>query len=72
MPKIFQTLIIVWTLVCLSGLGIFLFQIFGPSIVPQTGYDNRSLTLAIIFFGFLWLIPVAIIVVAGRRHGSGN
>lgn len=68
MPKPFLYLIIVWSLVCVSGLGIFLFQLMGPSITPQTGYDSRGLALALVFFALLWAAPVAVVSIKGRRQ----
>jgi hypothetical protein len=65
---LFRLLILIWSLACVSGLGIFLFQIFGPSLVPQTGYDGRGITLAIAFFAFLWIVPVGVIAAVGRRQ----
>ncbi|MEW6020098.1 MAG: hypothetical protein AB1760_18730, partial [Pseudomonadota bacterium] len=70
MPKAHQILIIVWSLACVSGLGIFLFQIYGPAITPQTGYDGRGLTFAVSFFVFLWAVPVGVVYTLGRRQKS--
>ncbi len=67
-PKFFQYLIIVWTVVCASGLGIFLFQIFGPQIEPQTAYDGTGVLTAVGFFIFLWVVPVGTMTFVGRRR----
>ncbi|MBE0428558.1 MAG: hypothetical protein IBX61_01645 [Thermoleophilia bacterium] len=68
MSKSHQNLIIVWSVVCASGLGIFLFQIFTPAVPPQTGYDSGKLALAIGFFFLLWSVPAGLIWAAGRRQ----
>ena len=63
----FRYLIVIWSLVCASGLIVFLFQALGPSIYPQTGYDTGKIAMAAGFFLFLWLAPVAILLLAGSR-----
>ncbi|MHB0866349.1 MAG: hypothetical protein ACYC29_01765 [Thermoleophilia bacterium] len=68
MPKFFKNLILVWTVVCASGLGIFLFQIYGPALEPQTTYEGTGVAMSVGFFVFLWLVPVGIMTVAGRRR----
>lgn len=69
-PKSFQYLILVWTVVCISGLGIFLFEILGPQITPQTGYQGTGLLTTIGFFVFLWVAPVGTLAIIGRRRGE--
>lgn len=72
MPKFFKHLILVWTVVCVSGLSIFLFQVFGPGIETQTAYEGSSLVTSVVFFIFLWIVPVGVLVAAGRRQKDSN
>lgn len=67
-PRFFQYLILVWSVICVSGLGIFLFQIFGPQITPQTAYEGTGLLTAVGFFIFLWAVPVGTLAAIGRRQ----
>jgi len=67
-PKFFQYLIIVWTVVCLSGLGIFLFELYGPQLTPQTAYQGTGVLTTLGFFLFLWGVPVGTLATIGRRQ----
>ena len=68
MPKSFLYLILVWTIVILSGLGIFLFQMFGPRIDVEPDLTGAALVSAIAFFIVAWAIPVGVLVAVGRRQ----
>lgn len=67
-PKLFRYLIIVWSVVCLSGLGIFLFEKYGPgSEVNMTAYLESPL-LTVAFWFIVWMIPSAVMMLAARRQ----
>ncbi|MHB9054114.1 MAG: hypothetical protein ACYC5F_09075 [Thermoleophilia bacterium] len=68
MPRTYLYLILVWSLVCLSGLGIFLFQTFGPRIDVEAGYTGLGLAVAIGFWVVAWAIPVSVLYIRGRRQ----
>lgn len=68
MPKTYLYLIIVWTLVCVSGLGIFLFQTFGPRIPVEPDYTGAALAAAVFFWVIAWAIPVGVLFFRGRRQ----
>ncbi|MBI5869711.1 MAG: hypothetical protein HZB44_01955 [Actinobacteria bacterium] len=68
MPKPFLYIIIVWSIVCASGLGVFLFQVFGPSIVIEPTYSTAAVVVTVVFWVIAWALPVAILVIRGRRQ----
>lgn len=68
MPKLFLYIIIVWSIICASGLGIFLFQVFGPSIYAEPVYDAAEVAVTAVFWVIAWAIPVAILAMRGRRQ----
>ena len=68
MPKPFLYIIIVWSIVCASGLGVFLFQVFGPSIAIEPTYSTAAVAVTIAFWVIAWALPVAILKIRGRRQ----
>lgn len=68
MPKIYLYLILVWSVVCASGLGIFLFQNFGPRISDEPDYGGGALAVTIFFWLIVWAAPSIILAVRGRRQ----
>jgi hypothetical protein len=66
MPKPYFWLIIVWTIVCASGLAVFLFQIYRP-ILPVSDASS-GVGVAVGFWVLAWLAPTLIIAIAGRRR----
>ena len=70
MPKIYLYLIIVWSLACASGLGIFLFQVFGPKITNEPAYSGAALAITVGFWVVAWAVPSAIITHRGRSAGQ--
>ena len=68
MPKPFLYIIIVWSVVCASGLGIFLFQVFGPSIVIEPTDSSATVAVTVGFWMIAWALPVTILMVRGRRQ----
>lgn len=71
-PKLFKYLILVWAVVCLSGLGVFLFELYGPgSEVNSTEYLESPLT-TLGFWLVMWLVPTVILLIAARRQGDGD
>ncbi len=68
MPNIYRYLIIVWSLACVSGLGIFLFQVFGPRITNEPAYSGFALAVTIGFWVVAWAGPTTILAVRGRRE----
>lgn len=61
-------IIIVWSIVCASGLGVFLFQAFGPSIYVEPSYSTAEITVTGVFWVIAWAIPVTILAIRGRRQ----
>ncbi|MHB9112243.1 MAG: hypothetical protein ACYC4D_06410 [Thermoleophilia bacterium] len=68
MPKPFLYIIIVWSVVCASGLGVFLFQVFGPAIAIEPTYSIAAVAVTVAFWVIVWALPVAIMVIRGRRQ----
>jgi len=68
LPKPYLYIIIVWTIVCASGLGVFLFQVFGPSIFIEPAYSNAAVAATIVFWVIAWALPVAVLAMLGRRQ----
>ena len=70
MHKAYVYLIIVWSLVCASGLAVFLFQVYGPSadIAGDTGGPVMSSAIAVGFWVLLWAVPVVILTFVRRRR----
>jgi len=68
MPRTYLYLILVWSLVCASGLGIFLFQNFGPRIDNEPGYTGAALAVTVVFWLVAWAVPVIFAAVRGRRQ----
>ncbi|MHB8858498.1 MAG: hypothetical protein ACYC6Z_03300 [Thermoleophilia bacterium] len=68
MPRTYLYLILVWSLVCASGLGIFLFQTFGPRIDVEADYTGLGLAVAVAFWVLAWALPVSVLFVRGRRQ----
>ncbi len=70
MRKPYLYLIVVWSIICASGLAIFLFQIFGPSIDIAGDSSDTALSplVAVGFWIFLWAVPVLIITLMSRRQ----
>jgi len=69
--KTLLQLVIAWSVVCASGLGVFLFEIFGPRF--SIGADEQpyaSPLLAIGFWIFLWAVPIAAIAIISRQWGE--
>jgi len=65
--KPFIYLIIVWSLISLSGVSIFLFDALGPAAVPEAeGVINP--VMAVVFWGIMWFIPVVVMAIVGRRQ----
>lgn len=68
MPKSFLYIIIVWSVACASGLGVFLFQVFGPSIAIEPAYSTAAVAVTVAFWVIAWALPVAILAIRGRRQ----
>jgi hypothetical protein len=69
MAKSFLWLIIVWSVICASGLGIYLYQFFDP-IIPSPGRNTGDLALPVTFWVIAWLLPSLIMALAGRKRGD--
>ncbi len=67
-PKNYFYLIIVWSIVCASGLGIFLFQALGPALPDEPAYTGTALAITVIFWIIVWALPSAILFFRGRRE----
>lgn len=67
MPKPYRLLIVIWTLVCASGLAVFLFQVFYP-VIPIAAEEKSVPFEALAYWFIIWIVPVIILVAAGRRH----
>lgn len=67
MQKPYLYIIIVWSIVCVSGLGVFLFQVFGPSIFIEPVYSTAAVAVTVVFWVIAWAMPVAILAIRGRR-----
>jgi len=67
MAKPFLWLILVWTVVCASGLAVFLLQSHTP-ILPLPADDYSGSSTAIVFWIIAWAVPSVILVIAGRRQ----
>ncbi len=60
-----KQLALVWTVVCISGLSIFLFQFYHPALPGYGGTSGVGIT--IVFWFLAWAVPMAAILFAGRR-----
>jgi hypothetical protein len=65
--KQFKYLIIVWSLISLSGVSIFLFDALGPAAVPEA-QGAIDPVMAVVFWGIMWFIPVVVMAIIGRRQ----
>ena len=72
MPKVFLYLIIVWTLICVSGLGVFLFEMYGPGSDVNSPNQLESPVFTAGFWVFLWIVPVIVLIVLSRRQKNGQ
>lgn len=68
MPKVFLYTIIVWSIVCASGLGVFLFQAYGPPIFIGPAYSTAAVAVTAVFWVIAWAMPVGILAILGRRQ----
>ncbi|MHB8792732.1 MAG: hypothetical protein ACYC6O_05285 [Thermoleophilia bacterium] len=68
MPKSFLYIIIVWSVVCASGLGVFLFQVYGPSIAIEPTYSTAAVAVTVAFWVIGWALPAAVLVIRGRKQ----
>jgi len=68
MKKPFLYLILVWSLISASGLAAFLFEIYGPASIPAASDESINPAVAVVFWGIMWLIPVVVLTIAGRRR----
>ena len=66
MPKIYQYIIIVWSVACASGLGIFLFQVYGPRITNEPQYSAADVAVTALFWLIVWAAPVVFLAIRGR------
>lgn len=66
MAKHIFWLIIIWSVICASGLAIYLFQVFKP-IMPGTSVDSFDIGSAIGFWILVWALPVGLLAYIGRR-----
>lgn len=66
MAKPFFWLIIIWSIICASGLGIYLLQVYKP-IIPGTSGDFFDISSAIGFWIFVWIVPAGLLAFIGRR-----
>jgi hypothetical protein len=66
MPKPHFWLIIIWSVVCASGLAVFLVQIYKP-ILPVSP-DSSGVGVSVAFWIFIWFVPSLIIAAAGLRQ----
>ena len=70
-------MIIVWSVVCLSGLAAFLFEMLGPGI-GDSPVDSRDIAVSLGFWVLAWLVPVLILLfwgragIAGGKDGGGS
>ncbi len=67
MAKPYLWLIIVWSLVCASGLAIYLYQFFNP-IIPVPGQQVGDLAAPLAYWAIVWTVPVVILALQGRRR----
>jgi hypothetical protein len=67
-PKLFNYLIIVWLVICASGLGVFLFEMFGPGSDVNSPSNLQHPAITVGFWLFLWLVPTIIMEIARRRQ----
>jgi len=68
MPKLYRYLVIVWSVVCASGLAIFLFQVYGPRITNEPQYSVADVAASALILFIAWAVPVAILAIRGRRQ----
>lgn len=69
-PKLIRYLILVWTIVCFSGMAVFLFEMYGPgSEVNSNAYLESPLT-TIGFLMVMWLVPTVVLLIVALRQGS--
>lgn len=71
-PKLLNYLIIVWSVVCLSGLAIFMFETYGPGSDVNSPAYLESPLVTIGFWLAVWIMPTIILVLAARRHKSSD
>ncbi|MCL6106637.1 MAG: hypothetical protein M1309_04735 [Actinobacteria bacterium] len=59
-------LIIVWSVICLSGAGVFLFEAVGPGSDGSGAIFPLAITIG--FWVLLWLAPVGFLALFGRQR----
>ena len=64
-------LIIVWSVVCLSGLSAFLFEMLGPG-TSDSAVDSAAIAVTLVFWAVVWFVPVAVLFFIGRRGFPGG
>lgn len=71
-PKLFSYLIIVWSVICVSGLGVFLFEMYGPGSDVNAPANLEHPAITVGFWVFVWIVPVVIMIVARRRQQDSS
>ncbi|MHB0914720.1 MAG: hypothetical protein ACYC5A_05160 [Thermoleophilia bacterium] len=69
-PKLFTYLIIVWAVVCFSGLGVFLFELYGPGSDLNSPANQQNPMVTAVFWLIMWLAPTVVMVIAARRQDN--
>ena len=64
-------MIIVWSVVCLSGLVAFLFEMLGPG-TGDSSVDGAAIAVTLVFWAMVWFVPVAVLFFIGRRGFPGE
>lgn len=70
MQRAYIYLIIVWTVVCVSGLGVFLFEQYGPGSEAGMTQTLDSPLVTAGFWLFVWSVPATVLLFIGRRGGG--
>ncbi|RJQ45687.1 MAG: hypothetical protein C4534_04090 [Gaiellales bacterium] len=71
-PKLFYYLIAVWSVACASGLGIFLFEMYGPGSEVSATVNLENPLVTVGFWLVVWALPAAVLALAARRRKRGG
>lgn len=66
MARPFFWLIVVWSIICASGLAVYLLQAYMP-IIPETAEGQPSMGVSVAFWIIAWIVPTLMLAYSGRR-----